>query len=805
MARLARLCVLLLVASAVAASTASADPTKFVVNTLDDVQAADVTADMAISACSPDIDSVGAIENLVYRELNEVEAGNDQDVQDVRLVPCSFRMALIAANANEPVTDPKLGDEIVFDRAVFVDSGSDAVVRFGQAPLPPIVDPYLTIDGCDRAPPTDLGPCVDVEFANLAAGSSTIAGVPGSALPPNPNGLIVLAQEVAITGLAFHNGNPAIWHPPATNVSATTGTNSSLSVTNSFFGLDTSGTPTDPPQGTTGILLSSDHARIGLDPSDTDPQRPLRNVFAQGQTGILIAGASDSRIEGNWFGTGPDGKAIDADEHAPLETGVKVTGLGVDATVLADQLAALEALSGVEDDVRENPLLDDSLFATLPAVPDVSAQEQAETLGHQTLATGNRIGASAAGAAAASAACDGPCNLFLALSRHAIDVGGSSLARPGGLSADSNGEPAGAVNTEIAGNQFGVADDGTAAGTERSAIIVQNGSTGTAVGGEVNGEINVISNSAEAGVAVMPGAGNETTFGRNRGVGNGDGIFDLGGDGPGNAATGPNGGVPAPEITSAAPARVEGNAPPGATVRLYRAPATGEGIDSWIGNTRANEEGKWVVLRPVTAGERLVANMDGEKGSSELTEDATSVVAPPAPPVEEDEEEPPVEPPPPPPPPEPPADPPPPPPDTSAPTVVSVAGSEAPANGTREPIQVSKREPIAGEAADPSGIRAVFVALAVPSAKSSAKRRRCGFVHVKRARIVERRCNRPLYFKARGTSAWRLPVSRKTRAILTRARTVTLYLKITDNVGNTGLRKYRFKFGKNSRVAAGSG
>ena len=42
-------------------------------------------------------------------------------------------------------------DTIVFDPAKFIDPGADAVLRFAAVPLPPITDPYLTIDGCGKA------------------------------------------------------------------------------------------------------------------------------------------------------------------------------------------------------------------------------------------------------------------------------------------------------------------------------------------------------------------------------------------------------------------------------------------------------------------------------------------------------------------------------------------------------------------------------------------------------------------------------------------------------------------------------
>jgi hypothetical protein len=779
---------LTLVALGLAAPAAVAAGTTIEVTTAEDVDALTADADLALKACGgAGISNVNSLEETANNGIPEEDPAASQPLPRTRVTPCSFRLALLAASANRTVSTASARDTITFDPAVFADSTT--ALTFAPVPLPPVTEPYLNIDGCTRSAVS--GPCVNVELPEDLV-SGLLGTLPGSLVPQQTESLTVAAHDVVVSGFAFHNGDPAIWIPAPTNglqlaAGQSTG---NVSVTNSYFGLDTTGQPTADAPGA-GILVSGDSASIGGVPDPTVPGRPMRNVFAQGDLGVLIAGASGTEVQGNWFGTGADGAPLpNPAQHEQLEVGVRLVGLGGDATM------AGEALDEAD--------LDDVGAAELEGVaspPGVNPAPDVEDESMVTIARLNKIGGAAQGADAGSAACDGPCNLFAGLGAHAIDVGGEPMmpSQPTQL-PDHAAEPVGVESTRIQGNQIGLDAARASAGAADANILVRNGSVGTTIGGDTSGEMNEISNSRFGpGVLVEPGAGQDTRLLKNVGRDNSRAFFDLGDDGPGNAADGPNGGVQAPAITSAVSGQISGTAAPGRTVRVYRVPAnghrTGHGdIESFLGSVTATEAGTWRLTRPVEAGRLVSATVDGPNGTSELALNV-KVAAPPEPLTETPREEEPV-------PPatavttaEPPS--PPPPADEDAPAVIEVVGEEGPRPG--KPIAASKRAPIAGRVSDPSGIRAVHVALAVPSPKKRsvrAKRRRpvCNFVNLKRARIVRRSCSNPLFFKARGTDNWKMPLNRRSRAILTRAGFVTLYLQLTDNLGNRAVRRYRIRF-----------
>ena len=101
--------------------------------------------------------------------------------------------------------------------------------------------------------------------------------------------------------------------------------------------------------------------------------------------------------------------------------------------------------------------------------------------------------------------------------------------------------------------------------------------------------------------------------------------MDLGGDGPGNQADGPNRGIQVPTIVSATQAEVSGvDALPGGTsvmVFLKATSSPGE-IEEFLGSANTEEDGHWYLELPegLPVGTPIaVDQFNGERGSSEMS------------------------------------------------------------------------------------------------------------------------------------------------------------------------------------------
>lgn len=729
--------------------------------TAQDVHSEQADGEVAVEACGASGQLVvGGLVSSTEKQVNDRTAA---DQPDVHVTQCSLRLALLASRRNATAgTADTDRDHIVFDPKL---AGTPIEID-GRAPLPPIVESRVWIDGCGNFPAVAKSkPCIDVKLPDTDAVGGFLSIVPGATLPEDANGLTVLASQVKISGLAFQNGNPAIWVPPGpsagTRVAAATG---GFTLTNSWFGIDTTGKAVPAP--VVSVLLNGDFAMIGgvADPAAPKNAEAVRNVFAQSEVGVLIAGGARNEIQGNWFGTGPSGRPL---AKKGLDIGVKLTGLGGDFTLAADEL---DALAGI---------------------PEADHRQTIEDRGAVTVAERNVIGGSPEGQHALSAACDGPCNVFASLKENAVDIGGEPVM---GSSAtdlpDSSGDVVGTLGTRVRGNQFGLDATGAAAPSDESAIRVGNASRQTTIGGGP-AEANVVSNSRGPGVAVAFGAGQLTRFLLNTGARNSGLVLDLGDDNFGNDADGPSGGIQAPVITAADTSSVSGTAEPTAAVTVYLVPGEGHvsgagDLERVLGTATADAGGKWTFRGALTAGRLVTALADGPLGTSEPARNFRVPVPPAPPPVEEQKE--PVEVP------APPSTPEPEPGDTTAPTVVHVMGKQQPSDD--QTIRSSRSAPINGIVEDPSGISEVGVALGIPwkGAKTpTVEPAWCNFVHIRRAEIWSRPCSMPLYFKPKGKVTWRLKLTRRTRRLIRKSRSLDLYLRVVDKQGNVALTRYTIK------------
>lgn len=181
----------------------------------------------------------------------------------------------------------------------------------------------------------------------------------------------------------------------------------------------------------------------------------------------------------------------------------------------------------------------------------------------------------------------------------------------------------------------------TVLGSGAAGIRIQDfltlASTGTSIGGEVEGvSENTISNSGGDAIEVSGKEDDDTQIARNKGSGNAGLFIDLGADGLGNKADGPNDGIQAPTISGATVSGASGaGARPGATVRVFRKATGSPGeIASFLGKATADGTGKWSVTygAAIPGGTSIAATQSDVEGTSELVV-ATTIHTDPPPPL----------------------------------------------------------------------------------------------------------------------------------------------------------------------------
>ena len=188
---------------------------------------------------------------------------------------------------------------------------------------------------------------------------------------------------------------------------------------------------------------------------------------------------------------------------------------------------------------------------------------------------------------------------------------------------------------EVVGNTIGEGTTG-APGSQLVGIQVGGDADDNVIGGTTAASENEIVNTTQ-GTATIPAAAirvvNQspvvTSTGdqilRNVGSDNDGQFIDLGEDGAGNVAGGPNLGAQAPVIASALAASASGSAAPNATVRVFsKATAAAGELQGFVAETTAGADGSWTVSYPAQAlGQRLVATATTAGGTSELSAVAT--------------------------------------------------------------------------------------------------------------------------------------------------------------------------------------
>ncbi|HEY7454770.1 MAG TPA: hypothetical protein VH683_09405 [Thermoleophilaceae bacterium] len=208
---------------------------------------------------------------------------------------------------------------------------------------------------------------------------------------------------------------------------------SGLRLTNNWFGVRLDGTPEQSNQAATAVTLKGSGSVIGGTAGATGTAPADRNVFGSDDVKIRIVGGDDTTIQGNYFGLGPS------------------------AQLSPPGISAIRVERGPAGAVAE----------------------------------GTTIGGVPQGAAATSAACDGPCNVF---SRHMravdLDPGPPTVAGPAG-------------ETTIQGNYFAVTPSGLVS-TEVGVGVWVGGAGDVTVGGDSTAAGNRFGSSTTALYARSP-------------------------------------------------------------------------------------------------------------------------------------------------------------------------------------------------------------------------------------------------------------------------------------------------------------
>jgi CSLREA domain-containing protein len=147
-------------------------------------------------------------------------------------------------------------------------------------------------------------------------------------------------------------------------------------------------------------------------------------------------------------------------------------------------------------------------------------------------------------------------------------------------------------------------------------------STGNTIGGETAGEENEISNSGGDAIEIVEDENDDEQIKRNFGSENTGLFIDLGKNGPGNEASGPNDGMQAPVVGKATTSGISGNgALPNAEIRVFRKADASEGeVEGFLGKVKADGSGNWeLTYGAKIAGKTNVGvNQSALEGTSEL-------------------------------------------------------------------------------------------------------------------------------------------------------------------------------------------
>jgi CSLREA domain-containing protein len=208
-----------------------------------------------------------------------------------------------------------------------------------------------------------------------------------------------------------------------------------------------------------------------------------------GGSGVItvIESSEEFKAADNWLGIKLDGASAGNTKGIYLDPGSdKAVIGGVNAT--ERNVIANIAFEGLDLEGASDAVIQGNYFGVEPdgVTPAVNSKniEISDTLAFE--ATGNEVGATIEGAALATPACDGGCNV----------VAGNGLINSTGIDLEGNGElsneaPASGPTT-VHGNFVGLGADGTTVLANGTFDILVGAAAGATIGGESAGDANYI-------------------------------------------------------------------------------------------------------------------------------------------------------------------------------------------------------------------------------------------------------------------------------------------------------------------------
>jgi hypothetical protein len=597
---------------------------------------------------------------------------------------CTFRAATQQADAT-PGTDTIGFTGGVTDKNITIASPlsvTDAVSIDGcstqSTPTKPCVG-VRTASGIDNALQV-FGAGVTVKGLAIAhAGQGIFYGAGGTGLEVRNSwfGLRVGgAPEPDGTGMTLTGGGAVVGGttPGARNVFANNGTaiqifvGSNNQIRGNFFGTLADGTTAAPNAHNIDVLgnggggVPVDNV-IGTSVSSVAAATPACdggcNVIAAATTGsgIDLAGASTgapagrTQIRGNFIGldvTGNHdlGNAPDG-INVGCASGVTIGGPSLNVrNVIGGNVTGVGG-GGCGGSGGGGLTVQGNLFGLSStggtAIPDdADAADLGSSAGRPTVFTGNRVAGNGthprigielsgtAGRLSGNAFGVGTDGQDLPFEQSAVFLAGSGHVIGGSAAADANvigggRDEAGVVlngadNVSVRGNLIGVDAKGNPY-PNSIGVLLRDSARQNTIGGDTSESENTIARNTDSAIVVADAASRNDVFGRNRGA-NAQLFVDLGSDGAGNAAGGPNGGVQAPSVATATTIQATGTAAAGAKIRLFIGEAGSPGkIKQFVGSAVASGSGAWSITygAPLTAGQRVMATQTGSAGTSELS------------------------------------------------------------------------------------------------------------------------------------------------------------------------------------------
>ena len=221
-------------------------------------------------AAVPAFASAASIE--VDTTLDEADVTSGSGACATEAGKCSLRAAIETSNVN-PATPT---NTITFDTPDVFGGARPASTITLLSPLPEIVEPVDIDAGTCPTALTPEGPCAEVEGHGLGDLESVFE---------------VGADETTISNLAIEGGEDGV---------LVRGGKTGFSATGDWFGYElTTGGGKGGRTGVAGISLEpgADGATIGGD------EVADRNVFGRSAVGVIVRGASDASIQGNYLGS----------------------------------------------------------------------------------------------------------------------------------------------------------------------------------------------------------------------------------------------------------------------------------------------------------------------------------------------------------------------------------------------------------------------------------------------------------------------------------------------------------------------